>query len=122
MPQLDWSVQIVSTPEGGAGFMPNLGPGSKVGDPLQAQVDDIVTWGNDTEDTHQPWPVQADGITPVPYPYTGLPANYLSDPIEKGGSSTPQFVVTGNVGDTIKYCCRFHPDERGQISVVANFA
>lgn len=100
--------------------MPDLGPGSQVGAPLQAQVQDIVTWGNQTQDTHQPWPLDASGH-PVPYPYTGTKANYLSDPIEAGGSSFPQFVVTGTVGQTIFYCCRLHPNERGQIAIVANF-
>ncbi len=51
---LSWSVHIVSV-AGGAAFQPWV-PNSNPGDPTKAQVGDIVTWGNDTNDIHQPWP------------------------------------------------------------------
>jgi hypothetical protein len=55
---------------------------------------------------------------PVPPPVLGNPPGYMSDPIPPDQSSSPQFVVTGTAGAQINYCCRFHPNERGQILVV----
>jgi hypothetical protein len=105
-PGLDWSIKIVPVSPGVAGFLPDV-LGAKVGDSLQAQVSDIVSWGNTTADTHQP--VRVD---------TG---EGLCDPIAGGASSTPQFVVEGAVGDVISYKCAFHPQETGSITIVPNF-
>jgi plastocyanin len=105
-PGFDWSVKIVQVSPGVAGFQPDV-LGAKVGDSIQAQVSDIVTWGNTTADTHQP--VRVDN------------GQSLCDPIAGGGSSTPQFVVEGAVGDVISYKCSFHPQEAGSITIVANF-
>ncbi len=105
-PNFDWSVKIVQVSPGVAGFRPDV-LGAKVGDSLQAQVNDIVTWGNTTPDTHQP--VRVDNGQP------------LCDPIPGNGSSTPQYVVQGAVGDVIKYKCSFHSLETGSITIVANF-
>lgn len=119
MPELDWAIDII--PSGtGAAFRPKL-PNAKPGDPLYAQANDIVTWGNRTLDEHQPWPTVGNlpSGAPVPKPATGNPPGYLCDPIPPNDSSRPQFVVTGNVGDVFNYCCRNHPTERGQI-IVAN--
>ena len=116
MPQLDWNISII--PSGTeAAFQPNL-PGAKPGDPLNAQQSDIVSWGNRTEEKHQPWPTAGNlpNGGPAPPPATGL-----SDPIPPNDSSRPQFVVPGNPGDTIYYCCFYHPTERGQINVVSPF-
>jgi hypothetical protein len=114
MPQLDWAIDII--PSGtGAAFRPKL-PKAKPGDPLNAQSGDIVTWGNRTKNVHQPWPTAGNlpNGDPAPPPATGL-----CDPIPPNDSSRPQFVVTGNAGDQINYCCLYHPTERGQIIVVA---
>lgn len=102
----DWSVKIVTVSPGVAGFQPDV-LGAKVGDPLQAQVSDIVTWGNHTSDTHQPYRTD-----------TG---EDLCAPIPGNSPSTPQYVVVGAAGDKIPYKCRLHPQETGSISVVPNF-
>ncbi len=102
----DWSVKIVRVTPSVAGFQPDV-LGAKVGDTLQAQISDIVTWGNTTGATHQPILVG-----------TGEP---LCDPIAAGGSSTPLYVVEGAVGDVISYRCKFHSQETGSITIVANF-
>ncbi len=113
MPQLDWAIDIIASPSGsGAAFQPRL-PNAKPGDPLYAQVNDIVTWGNRTSDVHQPWPTVGNlpNGAPAPPPATGL-----CDPIPPNDSSRPQYVV----GDQIYYCCLNHPTEpmeRGQIIV-----
>lgn len=106
---LDWSIKIVQVSPGVAGFLPDV-LDAQVGESLQAQQFDIVTWGNTTADTHQP--VRTDNGQP------------LCDPIAGGGSSTPQFVVQGAVGDTITYTCSKHPQnpqEKGSITIVPNF-
>jgi len=119
MPQLDWAIDII--PSGtGAAFRPKLVPPAKPGDPLKAQPLDIVSWGNRTTEQHQPWPTvgNAPNGPPVPVPASGNPPGFMCDPILPDQSSSPQFVVTGTAGTQINYCCRFHPDERGQILVV----
>jgi hypothetical protein len=105
-PGFDWSVKIVQVSPGVAGFRPDV-LGAKVGDSLEAQVSDIVTWGNLTADIHQP--VRIDN------------GQSLCNPIAGGASSNPQFVVEGAVGDVISYKCSFHPRETGSITIVANF-
>ena len=102
---LNWSIRIVQVSAGVAGFQPDV-LGSKVGDTLNAQVSDIVTWGNTTSDVHQP--ILNDG-TP------------LCNPIAGNSPSKPQFVVEGQVGDVISYKCKFHPQETGSITIVPNF-
>ena len=119
MAQLDWAIDII--PAGTlVAFQPKLVPPAAPGAPLNAQAQDIVTWGNRTQDTHQPWPTVGNtaGGAPVPVPPSGNPAGYLCDPIPPDSSSQPQFVVTGTVGTVINYCCRFHPTERGSIVIV----
>src|SRR5687767_12604164 len=90
----DWSIKIVPATSGpGAAFQPDL-QGYGPGDPLPAQQDDLVTWGNWTDDTHQPWPTDSD-YNPLPETQV-LPrgsANYLSDPIPPGESSRPSYDV-----------------------------
>ena len=104
---LDWSIKIVQISPGVAGFLPDV-LDAVVGESLQAQRFDIVTWGNATADTHQP--LGDNGP--------------LCDPIAPGGSSAPQYVVQGAVGDVITYKCSFHPNdpnEKGSITIVPNF-
>jgi hypothetical protein len=54
----DWSIKIVPaeppTTDVPAAFVPDLS-GAQPGAPLTAQVDDIVTWNNTTNEDH--WPV-----------------------------------------------------------------
>jgi hypothetical protein len=118
MAQLDWSISIVSAGTVAA-FQPNLAPAVPPGTPLNAQAGDIVSWGNRTGETHQPWPTQGntpDGAPVVVQPGQ-KPSPYFCDPIPANSSSQPQYVVTGNTGTTIYYCCFFHPEERGAINV-----
>jgi len=127
MPQLNWSIRIVPTDAGGAAFQPQLSPAVPPGTPLQAQTQDIVTWGNQTTQPHQPWLANADGtpVEPAPTQSDPTPAGFICEVISAGGSSTPQFVVpAGTVGTVIRYCCLLHPNdptEQGQI-VLANFS
>jgi hypothetical protein len=119
---MDWSIKIVQA-DGGAAFVPDL-QGAKPGDPLQTQQDDLVTWNNTTDDTHQPWPSDA-GYNPLPDAQV-LPrgsASYLSDPIPPQGSSRPSYDVAQPAGKpaawTVYYCCKLHPNvasERGTIA------
>jgi hypothetical protein len=103
----DWSIKIVPVATGMAVFQPDV-LGAKPGDPLQAQVSDIVTWGNHTGDTHQPYRIDTN--------------ENLCDPIPGNQSSSPQLVVEGQVGDTITYKCRNHPQEPGgSIVIVPDF-
>jgi hypothetical protein len=122
---LDWSIRIVAG-AGGTVFesrVPNATPGV-----LQAQIGDIVTWGNATTQPHQPWPTE--GNTPNGAPASPPdPVLFLSQPIGPNESSTPQFVVpkalttppkTLAAGSVLYYCCKNHPDEpteRGQIVI-----
>jgi plastocyanin len=116
----DWSIKIVSE-RGTVAFQPNL-KGAKPGDPLRAQQDDLVTWNNTTSDTHQPWPLDANG-----QPMQDVPRdspNYLSDPILAGSSSRPQYDAAAPSSPppqqwTVNYCCKDHPSERGSIIVIA---
>ena len=105
-PGLDWSIRIVAVSQTLAGLKPDV-LNAQVGDMLQAQKFDIVTWGNTTNDVHQP--IRTDN------------GQALCEPIAGGASSKPQFVVLDDVGTTIAYTCRYHKDERGYIRVVPNF-
>jgi hypothetical protein len=118
----DWSIKIVQAGSGAA-FVPDL-YGAKPGDPLQAQQDDLVTWNNTTDDSHQPWPTDANYN---PLPDSQVPrgsATYLSDVIPPQGSSRPSYDVAQPAGTpppstwTVYYCCKLHPgvtSERGTI-------
>jgi len=125
----DWSIKIVTAPTGGgAAFQPDV-PGYNVGEALPAQQDDLVSWANMTDDTHQPWPTDPN-YEPLSEAEV-LPrgsANYLSDPIPPGESSRPSYdvaqppplppVTTGPPSWTVYYFCKLHPTvttERGTI-------
>ena len=121
-----WSIRIESG-AGGTVFesrVPNATPGV-----LQAQVRDIISWGNATADTHQPWPTE-DNTPDGPPATTPDPALFFSQPIGPNESSTPQFVVPTALttttpatlvpGSVIYYCCKNHPKvptERGRIVI-----
>jgi hypothetical protein len=119
MPSLDWAIWIVTDATTHVtGFQPRV-PNTPVGAPLKAQVGDVVTWGNNTTQEHQPWPTANNDPNGAPAASNapGTPL-YFSDPIAAGGSSSPQYVVpqppSNNV---ICYCCKLHPTERGQIEI-----
>jgi hypothetical protein len=119
----DWSIKIVPAASGGgAAFVPDL-IGYGPGDALPAQQDDLVTWGNETNETHQPWPTDSNYV-PLSEAQV-LPrgsANYLSDPIPPQESSRPSYDVSQPDSQpnawTVYYFCKLHPDcetERGTI-------
>ena len=116
----DWSIRIVPSKSGvGAAFVPDLNDAEQ-GDPLQAQQDDLVTWNNTTQDTHQPWPTDNQYSPLDPSKVQRGTAAYMSDPIPPGESSRPNY-DTSQLG-TIYYCCWIHPketSERGTIIVTA---
>jgi len=112
----DWSIKIVpSVSGGGASFVPNN---------LVAQQDDLVTWNNTTNETHQPWPTDANYKPKDVKP--GSP-EYLSNEIPAGGSSRPSYDVAQPAAVapakppnewTVYYYCSKHPNvvsERGTI-------
>lgn len=117
----DWSIKIVpASSGGGAAFAPDI-QGYGPGDPLPVQQDDLVTWNNTTNETHQPWPTDSS-YNPLSEAEV-LPrgsANYLSDPIPAGQSSRPSYDAALPDGNpqawTVYYFCKLHPDiesERG---------
>jgi hypothetical protein len=118
----DWSIKIVPvgqpTTDVPAAFVPDL-IGSQPGTPLEAQVDDIVTWNNTTMQDHWPWPVDYYG-NPLPDDKVSTQfGNYLSDKIPAGMSSRPSYNVpiVPFSGTTINYCCKLQPKMLGQIKV-----
>jgi hypothetical protein len=121
---LDWSIHIVKV-TGGWAFQPWV-PNSHPGDPVKAQVSNIVTWGNDTAEVHQPWPTENNAANGAPAA-SNPPGSVLffSEPIPPGESSNPQYVVPAKLpsgttlvaGSVIYYCCKNHPAERGQIVI-----
>lgn len=117
----DWSIKIIPASEGAA-FVPDI-QGYGPGDALPAQQDDLVSWNNTTDETHQPWPTDAS-YQPLSEADV-LPrgsAKYLSDPIPPGDSSTPAYDVALPAASPtnwiVYYYCKLHPDvemERGTI-------
>jgi len=130
----EWNVRIVATNAGKLSFQP-WGVGANAGDAAQAQVGQIVTWGNGTADIHQPWPTVDNTATGAAVPVASNPHGsplYFCDPIPAFGSSSPMFPVPANLpptstsggktipvvkGTVINYCCKNHPGERGQIVI-----
>ena len=80
---------------------------------LKCQNGDVVSWNNQTNETHQP--VQTD----QQHQTTGT---QLSNPIPPFKSSTPGYGVAGQTNpSTIYYFCAVHPqraNEYGQLNVV----
>ena len=112
----DWSIKIVQT-KNGAAFQPDL-QGYEPGAPLPAQQDDLVTWANTTDQTHQPWMTDSNYNPITPDPVRGT-KNYMSDPIPPNQSSRPGWDVIGptNPSDqnwTIYYFCKVHPNEQSE--------
>lgn len=116
----DWSIKIEGQPGALAQFIVDSNDVSP-GDPLVASQNDLVSWNNTTDDTHQPWPANPDG-TPI-LPESSVPRDstyYLSDLIPPRSSSRPSWLVPQNSptgGTTFLYCCLIHPKEQGQIII-----
>ena len=105
----DWSITI-RVSGGSTTFDPN---------PQQAENSDLVSWNNRTGETHQPWPLDAEGaLDPNCKPGE---SGYLSDPIDPWSSSSPAYVCAApqQGSTTIAYGCKFHENERGSIVVSA---
>lgn len=119
----DWSVKIIPDAKGvPAAIVPDL-KGSKPGDPLQAQVDDLVSWNNTTDQRCQPWPTDS-GYNLLPdNQVSTATGNSLSNQVPAGMSSWPSYDVamptwlTPSNGNVIYYCLKEYPNVRGTIVV-----
>jgi plastocyanin len=111
-----WSIIIKGHP---AHFNPDVF-GTDPGQPLKAQLGDLVSWNNQTGRAHQIELTDQDGN----------PVRELTDKIAKHTSSFPGYVTQAadirptsaplpQTG-TIYYQCSIHPEEKGQITVVAS--
>ena len=112
----DWSIKIVPVtgkPGVFATFTPDIDK-SKPGQPLKVVQGDLVSWNNTTDTEHWPWPVASATAPPVDPPPGG---NTLVGNIQPHTPSSAYNVVA-TVGTTIFYCCKWHPEERGQMVVV----
>ena len=124
------SIRIVQL-DGTAGFQPDI-PGSQPGDPLEVDRGEGVTWNNQTNNAHWPWPVdeqgnllsEADAIRCKMYLSDRIPAGQVSTPIynvDPMFSPQPELDPPTPPPDvpppTIKYVCRLHRQERGSIVV-----
>jgi FtsP/CotA-like multicopper oxidase with cupredoxin domain/plastocyanin len=96
----DFSIKIVSAGSGLAGFQPDL-PGSKVGDPLSVAPNSIISWDNQTSDTHQV--ATSDG--------------YTSNEILPQYTSQTDYITPAT--GSISYQCTKHKGETGSIVVQA---
>lgn len=119
----DWSIKIIPDAQGApVAIVPDL-KGSKQGDPLQAQVDDLVSWNNTTDKSCQPWPTDSNYKLLPDNQVSQQNNNYLSDPIPAGLSSRPSYDVvmptwlTPSDGNVIYYCLKEYPKVRGTIVV-----
>jgi hypothetical protein len=94
----DFTIRIIGKAGQAAQFVPQ---GGNVGSSLTVNVNDTVSWGNDTDEEHHP---VAD---PPPPPL-------LSNPIPPRQASSPAWVAAVPAGTvrpaTIRYRCATHPD------------
>lgn len=118
-----WSIRIVKGQNASdpAEFVPQLQPGGPQG--LLAQIDDLVTWNNKTDEVHEPWPTDQNfkPLSKKVVGPTGSP-NYMSDKINPGKSSRPSWKVLQPIpdnGQTVFYCCKLHKKERGKITITS---
>ena len=83
------------------------------GQPLKAQITDLVSWNNQTNVTHQ---IQVNDPR-------GL-AKFTTKEIEAGKSSTPGYALQAedkdNPNQQITYICTKHAGESGKIQVVTS--
>ncbi len=93
-----WGI-IIEEVGGKVVFRPDV-PGAQAGDPLGADVGDIVTWNNRTNDAHHPVATEPGGL-------------FLTEDIPAGQVSSPMFNI--ETAGIIKYVCAHHEDEVGSI-------
>ena len=112
----DWSIKITVV-GGNPAFVPDL-IGAQAGSPLVAQVDDLVSWNNTTDQPHWPWPTDQNFKPLQDKDVSVQNGNYLSDDIPPNRSSSPAYDVNMPAsGNTIYYCCKHNPQIRGTIIV-----
>jgi hypothetical protein len=121
----DRSIKLVpASSGGGAAFQPDL-PGYNPGDAMPAQQDDLVSWNNTTNETHQPWQTDSEykplsDAWVAQYSYL-----YLSDEIPAQESSTPAYDVATPGGVslpdswTVYYYCKTHPNRESERGTIA---
>lgn len=113
-----WSITIV-TGNPCASFVPDVYSEGPPPTSLQAQLNDLISWNNQTKQEHEIWLTDAE--------YT--PQRALTDEIAPYKSSYPGYVPQQadvipatnppTFPQTVYYACSIHPDERGTITLVA---
>jgi hypothetical protein len=114
------SIKIVQL-NGTVEFQPDDPPGDP-GQPLGVDRGESVTWNNETDRSHWPWPIDAQGnlLSAADAKAFGF---HLSRNIPKGGVSSPEYNSNPQFSPpllpppTITYVCRHHRKERGSIVV-----
>ncbi|HUP61289.1 MAG TPA: hypothetical protein VNA69_12800 [Thermoanaerobaculia bacterium] len=101
-----WTIMIKGSP---ASFDPDHF-GYAPGEPLRAQIGDLVSWNNQTSDVHQIAVKKSDGST-----------SFTTKEIEGFKSSSPGYITASgdNNAGTINYTCLKHTGENGKITVVS---
>jgi hypothetical protein len=118
------SIKIVQLQNGTVAFQPDI-PGAKPGQPLGVDLGEHVTWNNETNQAHWPWPTdtqgnllsEADAIARRFYLADDVPAGRVSKPIY---NVDPQFSPPAPPDvppPTITYVCKHHQQEQGSIVV-----
>ena len=115
------SIRIVEL-NGTTGFQPADIPGGQPGDPVDVDRGASITWNNETNQPHWPWPVdaqgnllsEADAITHNMYLCDRIPAGQVSVPI---CDVNPNFSPPDVPPPAVNYVCRLHRTERGSIVV-----
>jgi len=102
-----WSIMIKGSPASFEADVYGVDPGQ----PLPAQIGDLVCWNNQTGEAHQIF------VT------SGKNPRELTEEIAEYTSSFPGYVTQQDDVDsttgTIDYQCSSHPEEKGQIKVVS---
>lgn len=98
-----WSVMINGKDP--ASFDPDV-YGTEPGQPLKAQVGDLVCWNNQTMDVHQ---IAIQSATP-----------FTTKVIGAYGSSQPGYCIQSGDPKTLTYNCTKHSNETGTITVVTS--
>ena len=110
----NWSIRITKD-----GFVP-VQPGSGLGQPLQVNGGDNITWNNMAEQPQLPWQLDPNG-NPIQFPLP--PGAYLicffCTEIAPGDVSSPIFnVPKGFAGTTLNYCSKTNPKLTGSIKMI----
>lgn len=102
-----WSVMINGKDP--ATFDPDVF-GTDPGQPLKAEIGDLVSWNNQTSDVHQIEVKGSDGTT-----------TFTTKEIAAFKPSSPGYVTqtTDVSSGTINYTCSKHAGENGKITVVS---